>query len=268
MKPVYSLLVALPLVLTTAPACAMQESDQPAEEGAAETAEESAEGSAEDQANTLYALGLALAQGLAQFDLTEEELDTVQEGIADGVLGNDPRVDVQEYMMQIQQLAQERTQAAAHAERTAGGELLEQAAGEEGAVKTESGMVYQVLEEGTGESPQATDTVQVHYRGTLRDGEVFDSSYERGQPATFALNQVVPCWTEGLQHMKEGGKAKLVCPPDLAYGDRQQGPIPAGSTLVFEVELLDVVEQESGEAPPAAEPPAEEPPSEPPPAEG
>lgn len=258
MKPVYSLLVALPLVLTTAPACAMQESDQPADEATAEPAE----GSAEAEENTLYALGLALAQGLTQFNLTEEELDTVQEGIADGVLGNDPRVNVQEYMMQIQQLAQERAQAAAEAERAAGGELLEQAAAEEGAVKTESGMVYQVLEEGTGESPEATDTVQVHYRGTLRDGEVFDSSYERGQPATFGLNQVIACWTEGLQHMKEGGKAKLVCPPDLAYGDRQQGPIPAGSTLVFEVELLDVVGDENGE------PPAEEPPSEPPPAEG
>lgn len=255
MKPVYSLLVALPLVLTTAPACAMQESDQAAEEGAAETAE----GSAEDQQDTLYALGLALAQGLAQFDLTEEELDTVQEGIADGVLGNDPRVNVQEYMMQIQQLAQERAQAAARAERTAGGELVEQAAGEEGAVKTESGMVYQALEEGTGESPQATDTVQVHYRGTLRDGEVFDSSYERGQPATFGLNQVISCWTEGLQHMKEGGKAKLVCPPDLAYGDQGRPGIPPGATLVFEVELLDVVEQETGET---AEPPAEEPPAE------
>lgn len=264
MKPVYSLLVALPLVLATAPACAMQESDQAAEEGAAETTE----GGAETQENTLYALGLALAQGLAQFDLTEEELDTVQEGIADGVLGNDPRVDVQEYMMQIQQLAQERAQAVAEAERAAGGELLEQAAAEEGAVKTASGMVYQILEEGTGESPEATDTVQVHYRGTLRDGEVFDSSYERGQPATFALNQVVACWTEGLQHMKEGGKAKLICPPDLAYGDRGQGPIPAGSTLIFEVELLDVVEQAAPAEPPAAEPPAEEPPSEPPPAEG
>jgi len=264
MKPVYSLLVALPLVLTTAPACAMQESDQAAEEGTAEPAE----GSAEAEDNTLYALGLALAQGLAQFNLTEEELDTVQEGIADGVLGHDPRVNVQEYMMQIQQLAQARAQAVADAERAAGGDFLAQAAAEEGAVKTESGMVYQILEEGTGESPEATDTVQVHYRGTLRDGEVFDSSYERGQPATFGLNQVIACWTEGLQHMKEGGKAKLVCPPDLAYGDRAQGPIPAGSTLVFEVELLDVVEQEAPAEPPAAEPPAEEPPSEPPPAGG
>lgn len=261
MKPVYSLLVALPLVLTTAPACGMQESDQPAEEGAAE-------GSADDQGNTLYALGLALAQGLAQFDLSEEELDTVQEGIADGVLGNDPRVDMQEYMPRIQQLAQERAEAVAVAEREAGIGFLEQAAAEEGAVKTESGMVYRILEEGSGESPTATDQVQVHYRGTLRDGEVFDSSYERGQPATFGLNQVIPCWTEGLQHVKEGGKAKLVCPPDLAYGDQQQGPIPAGSTLIFEVELLDVVEQETGETPPPAEPPAEEPPSEPPPAEG
>lgn len=237
MKPVYSLAVVLALVLGTAPACAMQESDQEME-GAEEM-----NGETGDQEKTFYALGLAMAQGLAQFHLTEEELATVQEGLADGVLGNEPEVNLQEYMMQIQQLAQERAQSAATAERQAGVDFLEQAAAEEGAVQTESGMVYKMLEEGTGASPAATDRVQVHYVGTLRDGTVFDSSRERGEPATFALNQVVPCWTEGVQRMKEGGKAKLVCPPDLAYGDRPAGSIPPGSTLIFEVELLDVMEQ-------------------------
>lgn len=251
MKPVYSLLAALALVLATAPACATQESDQA---GEAETS-----ATTDEESKTLYALGLALAQGLAQFNLSEEELETVQQGLADGVLGADPEVDVQEYMMQIQQLAQERAQAASEAERQAGEGFLEQAAAEEGAVKTESGMVYRILEEGSGASPAATDQVQVHYRGTLRDGEVFDSSYDRGEPATFALNRVIPCWTEGLQQVKEGGKAKLVCPPDLAYGDNPQGPIPPGSTLTFEVELIDVVDEEAGETP---EPPAEEPPAE------
>lgn len=271
MKPLYSLAVVLALVLGTAPACAMQESDQETE------AAEERNGETGDQEKTFYALGLAMAQGLAQFHLSEQELETVQEGLADGVLGNEPEVDLQEYMMQIQQLAQQRAESAATAERQAGTELVEQAAAEEGAVKTESGMVYKVLEEGTGPSPAATDRVQVHYRGTLRDGTVFDSSYDRGEPATFALNQVIPCWTEGVQQMKEGGKAKLVCPPDLAYGDRPAGSIPPGSTLVFEVELLDVMEEAEaaadgrGEVEPeveeGAEPPAEEPEAaEPPPA--
>lgn len=106
--------------------------------------------------------------------------------------------------------------------------------------KTPSGIVITTLTEGSGASPKATDTVKVQYRGTLTDGKEFDSSYKRGQPASFPLNRVVPCWTEGLQTMKVGGKAKLVCPPELAYGSRGQGPIPPNSTLVFEVELLEI----------------------------
>lgn len=259
MKPVYCLAVVLALVLGTAPACAMQESDQEPE-GAEEV-----NGETGDQDKTFYALGLAMAQGLAQFHLSEEELETVQEGLADGVLGNEPEVDLQEYMPQVQQLAQARAETAATAEREAGVSYVEEAAAEEGAVQTESGMVYQILEEGTGASPAATDTVQVHYRGTLRDGTVFDSSHDRGQPATFALNQVIPCWTEGVQQMKEGGKAKLVCPPDLAYGDQPAGAIPPGATLTFEVELLDVVEQ-AEESGPATQPePGSEELAEPPP---
>jgi FKBP-type peptidyl-prolyl cis-trans isomerase len=238
MKPVYSLAVALALLLASAPACAMQESDQKDEAAMADD-------QAADPANTMYAVGLAMAQGLAQFHLSADELKSVQEGLADGVLGSEPKVDLQEYMPKIQMLAQERAQAAATMEREAGTSYVEEAAAQEGAVKTDSGMVYQILEEGTGESPKATDQVQVHYRGTLRDGTVFDSSYDRGQPATFALNQVIPCWTEGVQQMKKGAKAKLVCPPDLAYGDRPAGSIPPGSTLTFEVELLDVVAPEA-----------------------
>lgn len=244
MKSVYSLVV-LALVAAAAPACAMQESDQPAAEEAAGTAD----GEADEESQTLYALGLALAQGIVQFHLSEEELQAVQQGLADGVLDREPKVELQEYMMQIQQLAQRRAQTANQAEREAGVSVLDQAAAEPGAVKTESGMVYRSLEEGSGESPGPTDHVTVHYRGTLRGGEVFDSSYDRGQPATFALNQVVPCWTEGLQRMKPGGKAKLVCPPDLAYGDRQAGSIPPGATLTFEVELLEIGEDED-ETPP------------------
>jgi FKBP-type peptidyl-prolyl cis-trans isomerase FkpA len=115
------------------------------------------------------------------------------------------------------------------------------AAAEAGAVKTDSGMVYRSLKDGTGASPKETDVVRVHYRGTLPDGKEFDSSIARGQPAEFPLNRVIKCWTEGVQKMKVGGKAKLVCPPSIAYGDRGAGrDVPPGATLIFEVELLDV----------------------------
>ena len=108
-------------------------------------------------------------------------------------------------------------------------------------VTTKSGLVIQTLKEGTGTAPKATDTVKVHYRGTFIDGKEFDSSYKRGEPAEFPLNRVIPCWTEGLQKMKVGGKAKLTCPPAIAYGSRgAAGVIPPNATLNFEVELLGI----------------------------
>ena len=108
-------------------------------------------------------------------------------------------------------------------------------------VTTASGLVYESLKEGTGESPKATDTVKVHYKGTLLDGKEFDSSYKRGEPTEFPLNRVIPCWTEGVQRMKPGGKAKLTCPPGIAYGERGAGGvIPPNATLNFEVELVSV----------------------------
>jgi FKBP-type peptidyl-prolyl cis-trans isomerase FkpA len=106
--------------------------------------------------------------------------------------------------------------------------------------KTASGIGVTILKEGTGANPKASDTVKVHYRGTLVNGQEFDSSHKRGQPATFPLTRVIPCWTEGVQKIKVGGKAKLVCPPELAYGNQNVPGIPPGSTLIFEVELLDI----------------------------
>jgi FKBP-type peptidyl-prolyl cis-trans isomerase FkpA len=122
------------------------------------------------------------------------------------------------------------------------GDPLAQAAQEKGAVKTDSGLVYRILTEGKGPSPTADDTVRVHYRGTLTSGKEFDSSYKRGQPAEFPLKRVIKCWNEGVQKLKVGGKAKLTCPANLAYGDRDVGGglIPANSVLVFEVELLGI----------------------------
>ena len=108
-----------------------------------------------------------------------------------------------------------------------------------------SGLEYRLLKSGSGPSPIASDVVRVHYRGTLPDGREFDSSIARGQPAEFPLNRVIKCWTEGVQKMKVGGKAKLVCPPAIAYGERGTpgGPIPPNATLIFEIELLDIVKR-------------------------
>ncbi len=119
--------------------------------------------------------------------------------------------------------------------------FLDKAAVEPGAVKTASGLVYKDIQQGSGRSPLPTDTVKVNYRGTLIDGSEFDSSYKRNEPAEFPLNQVIPCWTEGVQRMKVGGKARLVCPANIAYGAQGRPPvIPGGATLVFEIELLSV----------------------------
>lgn len=118
-------------------------------------------------------------------------------------------------------------------------EVLAKAAKEKGAVKTDSGLVYLSLKEGKGNNPTATDTVRVHYKGYFPDGKEFDSSYGRGQPAEFPLNRVIKCWTEGVAMMKPGGKAKLTCPPAIAYGERGTGGvIPPNAVLMFEVELL------------------------------
>jgi len=123
----------------------------------------------------------------------------------------------------------------------AANETIDKAAKEKGAVKTTSGMVYQSLKEGKGKSPNASSTVEVNYRGTLIDGKEFDSSYKRKQSISFPLSGVIPCWTEGVQLMKIGGKAKLVCPPELAYGARGAGrDVPPNATLIFEVELLNI----------------------------
>jgi len=122
-----------------------------------------------------------------------------------------------------------------------GAAFLDKAAAEPGAVKTSSGLVYRELTPGSGRSPAATDTVKVNYRGTLIDGTEFDSSYKRNEPAEFPLNRVIPCWTEGVQRMKVGGKSRLVCPSAIAYGEAGSPPvIPGGATLVFEIELLGI----------------------------
>jgi FKBP-type peptidyl-prolyl cis-trans isomerase FkpA len=195
----------------------------------------------EDQ-KTLYALGLMLGRNIAVFNLTPEDLGYVQNGMADQVLKNKTAVALEAYGPKVDGLVRARQQVAAAAEKARAGKAIEAAARESGAVKTPSGMVIRTVKPGTGPSPTDKDRVKVHYVGTLTDGTEFDSSIKRKEPAQFPLNGVIRCWTEGLQRMKVGEKARLTCPSDLAYGDSGQPPsIPGGATLQFDVELLDIV---------------------------
>jgi FKBP-type peptidyl-prolyl cis-trans isomerase FkpA len=197
-----------------------------------------------DDEKTLYALGVAMSQNLGPFNLTAKELDYVEAGLTDGVLNKQKRVDMQAYGPKISSFMKERMAAGAAAEKKASEGYLAKAASEKGADKTASGLIYKETKQGEGDSPKATDTVKVHYTGKLTDGTVFDSSVQRGEPATFPLNGVIKCWTEGLQKMKVGGKATLVCPSDIAYGDQGRPPtIKPGATLVFDVELLGIVKK-------------------------
>jgi len=191
---------------------------------------------------TLYALGLVISQNLITFNLNPAELEAVLAGVSDGVLKKEFKVDMQTYGPKIPALQTARAGAAAAVEKKAGQAFLDKAAAEKGATRTASGMIITTLKAGTGASPKATDRVKVHYHGTLADGTVFDSSVKRGEPIVLPLGNVIRCWTEGVQQMKVGGKSRLVCPSDIAYGDQGRPPaIKPGATLVFEVELIDIV---------------------------
>ena len=164
-----------------------------------------------DEQKTLYALGQLMSQSLNTFELKPEELAMVQKGLADGVGGVKSDIKAEEFVPKVQALQQARLKVAQARSEKAGADFLAKAATEAGATKTASGMVIKQTQPGTGASPLATDQVKVHYTGKLIDGKVFDSSVERGEPATFPLNGVIPCWTEGVQTMKVGGKAQLTC---------------------------------------------------------
>jgi FKBP-type peptidyl-prolyl cis-trans isomerase FkpA len=194
-----------------------------------------------DDQKTLYALGADLVKRLSVFNLSTEEYEFVKQGMTDAAAGNKLEADPEAYKQNINSLFQTRMQAAAQKQKELAKPYLENAAKEKDAQKMASGLIYRQIKAGTGAQPKASDIVKVHYTGTLIDGKEFDSSVKRGQPVEFPLGQVIPCWTEGVGKMKVGGKAKLVCPSDIAYGDQGRPPIIlGGATLVFEVELLDV----------------------------
>jgi FKBP-type peptidyl-prolyl cis-trans isomerase FkpA len=194
-----------------------------------------------EEQKALYAIGVHIAKQLDFFNFSAEEFEFVQQGFSDKVNGKKIIADPDAYKQQISELAQARVKIAADKEKAKSKEFLENAAKEKGAQKTDSELIYIPIKAGTGKQPKSTDIVKVHYTGSLIDGKVFDSSVKRGQPVEFPLNQVIKCWSEGVSKMKVGGKAKLVCPSTIAYGDEGRPPIiPGGATLVFEVELLDV----------------------------
>jgi FKBP-type peptidyl-prolyl cis-trans isomerase FkpA len=194
-----------------------------------------------EEQKTLYAVGMSVARTLEIFDLTPSEFDLVKQGLIDAQPGNTKAIELAPYANKVQELARVRRKVKGDLQAAGGKEFLEKAAKENGAVKTDSGMVYISRVEGLGATPQLSDTVKVHYRGSLTDGKEFDSSFKRNSPAEFKLDGVIKCWTEGVQKMKPGGKARFVCPASLAYGDVGNGEyILPGATLVFDVELLEV----------------------------
>jgi FKBP-type peptidyl-prolyl cis-trans isomerase FkpA/FKBP-type peptidyl-prolyl cis-trans isomerase FklB len=234
--------MCLPLVA----ACAAAETPAPADELKLDT----------DNDKILYSMGLVLSRNISGFEFTADELDKIVAGIQDGVLGREPRVDLETYGPQIQAMVQARMESVATREKEAAKTFVAEAAAKEGAETTASGLVYRELQAGDGPSPGPTDRVRLHYHGTLRDGSVFDSSREgdNPEPAVFPLNAVVPCFSEGVQKMKVGGKAVLTCPPELAWGDHGSPPkIKPGAAVQFEVELLEILKPEdAGQAPGAA----------------
>jgi FKBP-type peptidyl-prolyl cis-trans isomerase FkpA len=216
----------------------------------------SSEPKTEDQ-KAFYALGVHLNKQLSIFNLSPEELKYVQQGMSDASAGKKLAVDPDASMKKIGELAKARMAIAAEKQKALAKPFLEKAAAEKGAQKTASGLIYKEIKAGTGAQPKAMDIVKFHFTGTLADGKEFENSVKRGQPIEVSLGMLghaFPCLSEGIGMMKVGGKAKLVCPSDIAYGDNGRPPIiPGGAALICEVELLDV---KAGKAPLLVAPPA------------
>ena len=189
-----------------------------------------------------YALGLGIGQQLKSMNIEDFSIEDFTKSISEVMAGKETAISSREAQVMLNEYFQKKEKEQAQSAIAEGKVYLEQNAKREGVTQTKSGLQYEVLTEGTGKSPKATDTVRCHYEGRLLDGTVFDSSYKRGEPADFGLNQVIPGWTEGVQLMKEGAKFRFHIPYLLAYGERGAGAqIPPYSTLVFDVELIKVL---------------------------
>ncbi len=206
-----------------------------------------------DDQKTLYALGVLMSRGLENFQLSDAEFNTVRLGLSDSFHKRPQITDAETYTPKLQALQRERVAVLVQHEKAAGQAYLEKAAKSAGATRTASGLLFTPVSEGTGASPARTDRVKVNYEGKLIDGTVFDSSLQRGQPAVFNVGGVIPCWSEALMLMKAGGKSHVVCPAELAYGDRGAPPrIRPGATLAFDIELIEILPPPAAAGPPAA----------------
>lgn len=189
-----------------------------------------------------YALGLGIGQQLKSMNIENFNIEDFARSISDVMEGKETAIPAREAQMMLNEYFANKQKEQAQGAIAEGAAYLEQNGKREGVVTTKSGLQYEVLTEGTGKQPKATDTVRCHYEGRLLDGTVFDSSYKRGEPADFGLNQVIPGWTEGVQLMKEGAKFRFHIPYLLAYGEQgAPGAIPPYATLVFDVELVKVL---------------------------
>jgi FKBP-type peptidyl-prolyl cis-trans isomerase FklB len=266
MKKVLLLLV-ITVFLTFS--CGKTESGKP--ESAAKKEATEADLKTED-AKISYSLGFSMGQNFKK-DEIGVDLALFQQGLEDGYVGGKQLLGeeaMKETMIAFQRKMRNKRQAEyrkrmeerkklGEENKEKGKAFLEANKSKEGIVTTESGLQYKILKKGTGASPKPTDTVKCNYKGTTIDGEEFDSSYKRGEAATFALNRVIKGWTEGLQLMKEGGKWEFFVPPELAYGERGAGQnIGPNEVLIFEVELLEIVKPET-EKPQSKEPETPEP---------
>lgn len=197
-----------------------------------------------DEQRVSYGIGRQMGDQLVSSSIPDLELDLVLAGLRDAFNQQPSQVDdaaMQQAFQGLQEKMHAAAEATARAAGQAGVDYLAQNAQRDGVVTLPSGLQYEVINEGTGATPSASSTVQTHYEGTLINGEVFDSSYKRGQPAEFPVGGVIAGWTEALQLMKEGAKWRLYIPSELAYGGRAAGSIPPHSTLVFDIELLKVM---------------------------
>ena len=240
------LLVSTLTLALAATLAAAKPAAKPAVKPAKKAAASSADGLKTDDERTFYSYGYKLGQNLSPLSPSEGEARAISQGLRDAAGGKGAAVNVQLYLPKVSEMAQTRMSVKSDAEKKKGAAFVEKYKAEPGVSPITGGGYIKTLTAGTGAMPGADDTVKVNYRGTLIDGTEFDSSYKRNEPTSFPLKGVIPCWTNGVAQMKVGGKSKLVCPSDVAYGDSGHPPvIPGGATLVFEIELLDVVKADA-----------------------